>query len=197
MDRCIDIFNSCLWFFHTLSVFSPLWVVTAEDWAVAVCCTDSALLMLFSGSRAFIRLLGSWLLSLGVPGDSRSWIVLTVYAKLVSFSFLVVYLSCRLPVLLSSVVKLGVSDVFAEVESCSSVCYYMVSIVFHLFLMPRCKTLSSVWAVLMLWMSWALIIPQTFLHIIFFSDTGNLANFRSFRFKTIQMFVNCLKHSWY
>lgn len=113
--------NSCLWFFRTLSLFSPLWVVTAEDWAVAVCCTDSALVMLFSGSRAFIHLLGSWLLSLGVPGDSGSWIVLTDYAKLVSFSFLVVHLSCRLPVLLSSVVKLGVSDVLAEVESCSSV----------------------------------------------------------------------------
>lgn len=130
---------------------------------------NTALRVLFSVSGAFLHLLGSWLLSLGIPGGCESWIVLTVYVKLFWFSLLVFYLSCRLPVLSSVVVKLWISAVFTEVESCSSVSITTWYQIFSICsLMPCCKTLSSVWALLMLWMSRTLIISQTFLHIIFF-----------------------------
>lgn len=40
-------------------------------------------------------------------------------------------------------------------------------------------------------------LSNLFFYIIVFSGSGNLANVGSFHFKTILMFVNCLKHSWY
>lgn len=159
MDICTDIFNSCLWFFHIWSsLFCALWGTTAEYWAVAVFCTDIALLVVFSGSGAFFYLLGSWLLNLGIPGGCGSCIVLIVYVKLFSFSLLVFYLSCRLSVLLSSIMKLWISDMITEVESCSGVSnntWYQIFFISAL--MPCCKILSSVWALLMLWISWALL----------------------------------------
>lgn len=159
----------CLWtyalIFFTLacdssmySLFCTLWGITAEDWAVAVFCTDTALLMVFSESGAFFHLLGSWLLNLCIPGGCGSWIVLIVYVQLFSFSFLVFYISCRLPVLLSSIMKLWISAMLTEVESCNSVSNTTWHQIFSICaLMPCCKMLSSVWALLMLGMSWALL----------------------------------------
>lgn len=142
--------------------------------------------------------LGCWA---WLPGGCGSWAVLIVYVKLISISLLVFCLSYGLPVLVSSVMKLWVYDVFSESESCNSV---FVTVWYHFFfpicsLMLCCKTLSCVWTHLMLWLLWALIIiSQTFFfYIIVFSGSGNLANVGSFHFKTILMFVNCLKHSWY
>lgn len=73
---------------------------------MTVYCTDTALLLQFSGSGDFIYVLDSWLLSLDVPGGCGSGAVLTVYVKLISISLSVFCLSYELPVLLSSVKKL-------------------------------------------------------------------------------------------
>lgn len=94
---------------------------------------DNALPLQFSGSGDFIYVLDSWLLSLDVPGGCGSWAALTVYVKLISISFLVFCLSHRLPVLLSSVLKLWIYDVFSESKSCNSVFVTVWYIFFHLF----------------------------------------------------------------
>lgn len=122
-----------------------------------------------SVSEAQIHLLSSRLLSLDIAGGCGGWIALVLYVEIFSRSLTVFYLFCGLPILLSGIMKARISEVPAEVESCSRVSvdtWYLNDSI--CFLILCCTTLGSVGVLLMLRMLRALIISQTFLHIIFF-----------------------------
>lgn len=128
MDRSISILNSCscLWFFHaSYSLLFMIW--GTQQWMYI-----AQILPWYCSFLDLEILLMCWTLGCWawIPGGCGGWTVLTVYVKLISISLLVFCLPYGLPVLLSSVMKLWVYDVFSESESCNCV---FVTVWYHFF----------------------------------------------------------------